>query len=109
MNRTDVVWTLGRLTIGTAVRIFAPIRVYGRERVPREGGVVLALNHFHWLDPPVFGGACVIAALRVLLGRDPGSDPLGPARQPEPDLAALIAYVRQRHPVFQAMGFGRWA
>ena len=58
MNRTDVVWTLGRATIGTAVRIFAPLRVYGRERVPREGGVVLALNHFHWLDPPVFGGAC---------------------------------------------------
>ena len=58
MNRTDAVWTLGRATIGTAVRIFAPLRVYGRERVPREGGLVLALNHFHWLDPPAFGGAC---------------------------------------------------
>jgi 1-acyl-sn-glycerol-3-phosphate acyltransferase len=58
VSSTDVVWALGRATIGTAVRIFAPLRVYGRERVPREGGVVLALNHFHWLDPPVFGGAC---------------------------------------------------
>jgi len=58
VNRTDAIWTLGRATIGTAVRIFAPLRVYGRERVPREGGVVLALNHFHWLDPPAFGGAC---------------------------------------------------
>ncbi len=58
MNRTDAIWTLGRATIGTAVRIFAPLRVYGRERVPREGGLVLALNHFHWLDPPAFGGAC---------------------------------------------------
>jgi 1-acyl-sn-glycerol-3-phosphate acyltransferase len=58
MNATDAVWTLGRATMGTAVRIFAPLRVYGRERVPREGGVVLALNHFHWLDPPAFGTAC---------------------------------------------------
>jgi 1-acyl-sn-glycerol-3-phosphate acyltransferase len=31
--------------------------VYGSERVPREGGVVLAFNHFHWLDPPAFGTA----------------------------------------------------
>ena len=58
MNGTDVLWSVGRLTMGTAVRVFAPLRVYGRERVPREGGVVLALNHFHWLDPPAFGTAC---------------------------------------------------
>ena len=58
MNSTDVVWAFGRATMGTALRIFAPMRVYGRERVPREGGVVLALNHFHWLDPAAFGGAC---------------------------------------------------
>jgi 1-acyl-sn-glycerol-3-phosphate acyltransferase len=58
MNSTDVIWSLGRMTIGTAVRMFTPLRIYGRERVPREGGVVLALNHFHWLDPPVFGTAC---------------------------------------------------
>jgi 1-acyl-sn-glycerol-3-phosphate acyltransferase len=57
MNGTDVVWALGRATIGSFVRVFAPLRVYGRERVPREGGVVLAFNHFHWLDPPVFGAA----------------------------------------------------
>jgi 1-acyl-sn-glycerol-3-phosphate acyltransferase len=58
MNGTDAVWAVGRVTLGTAVRIFAPLRVYGRERVPRKGGVVLALNHFHWLDPPAFGTAC---------------------------------------------------
>ncbi len=55
MNRVDVVWAVGRLTVANVVRIFAPLRVYGAERVPREGGIVLALNHFHWLDPPVFG------------------------------------------------------
>lgn len=57
MNGTDAVWAVGRLTIGTVTRVFAPLRVYGRERVPAYGGVVLALNHFHWLDPAIFGVA----------------------------------------------------
>jgi 1-acyl-sn-glycerol-3-phosphate acyltransferase len=39
------------------VRLLAPLRNYGADRVPKEGGVVLALNHFSWLDPPAFG-AC---------------------------------------------------
>jgi 1-acyl-sn-glycerol-3-phosphate acyltransferase len=55
MNRTDLVWTIGRATIGSAVRLGAPLRNYGVERVPAEGGLVMAFNHFHWLDPPVFG------------------------------------------------------
>ena len=55
MNVTDVVWALGRPTIGGLTRAVAPLRNYGVDRVPRHGGVVLALNHFHWLDPAVFG------------------------------------------------------
>jgi 1-acyl-sn-glycerol-3-phosphate acyltransferase len=51
----DVAWPIGRLTIGTLVRIATPLRVYGRERMPDHGGVVLALNHFSWLDPAAFG------------------------------------------------------
>jgi 1-acyl-sn-glycerol-3-phosphate acyltransferase len=58
VNGVDAVWAAGRLTIGTAVRTFAPIRSYGSERVPQFGGVVLALNHFHWLDPAAFGATC---------------------------------------------------
>jgi 1-acyl-sn-glycerol-3-phosphate acyltransferase len=58
VSTTDVVWALGRPTIGTFTRIVAPLRVYGAERVPRQGGVVLALNHFSWIDPPAFGTAC---------------------------------------------------
>ena len=57
MNQTDLVWSAGRATIGTAVKLLAPLRVYGAERVPSDGGVVLALNHFSWLDPPAFGAA----------------------------------------------------
>ena len=55
MTSADAVWTVGRYTIGTLVRLLTPLRNYGAERVPRTGGVVLAFNHFHWVDPPVFG------------------------------------------------------
>jgi 1-acyl-sn-glycerol-3-phosphate acyltransferase len=58
VRSTDVVWAVGRVTLGTVVRFVAPLRVYGADRVPKHGGVVLALNHFSWLDPAVFGTAC---------------------------------------------------
>jgi 1-acyl-sn-glycerol-3-phosphate acyltransferase len=58
MNRIDLIWTIGRPTLGAVLRALAPLRVYGSERVPATGGVVLALNHFSWLDPPAFGAAC---------------------------------------------------
>ena len=46
MNRTDAIWAVGRATIGTATKLVAPHRVYGAERVPLEGGLVVAANHF---------------------------------------------------------------
>ena len=58
MNVTDAVWVVGRLTIGAATRVFSRLRVYGRDRVPRTGGVVIACNHFSWLDPAALGAAC---------------------------------------------------
>jgi 1-acyl-sn-glycerol-3-phosphate acyltransferase len=58
VKKTDVVWGISRPTLGAFVRLLAPLRTYGSERVPRSGGVVLALNHFSWLDPPAFGAAC---------------------------------------------------
>jgi 1-acyl-sn-glycerol-3-phosphate acyltransferase len=57
VNRTDLVWAVGRPTIGTAVDVVTRLRVYGRERVPLEGGLVVAVNHFSWVDPPVLGAA----------------------------------------------------
>jgi 1-acyl-sn-glycerol-3-phosphate acyltransferase len=58
MNQADLTWALSRPTLGVVLRAIAPLRVYGSERVPTTGGVVLALNHFSWLDPPAFGAAC---------------------------------------------------
>jgi 1-acyl-sn-glycerol-3-phosphate acyltransferase len=58
MNQADLIWALSRPTLGVVLRVIAPLRVYGSERVPTTGGVVLALNHFSWLDPPAFGAAC---------------------------------------------------
>ena len=57
MNGVDAVWVVGRLTIEPLTRLFAPLRTYGSERIPMEGGVVLAMNHFSWVDPPAFGAA----------------------------------------------------
>ncbi len=62
------------------------------------GRLVLVLEGGYNLDAL---GACVLAALRVLLGRDPGPDPLGPAGRREPDLSALIGRVRGRHPLLK--------
>ena len=36
-------------------RVFTRARAYGLERFPREGGVVLAVNHLHWIDIPIVG------------------------------------------------------
>ena len=57
MKRAELVWKIARPTMGNATRVIAPLRVYGADRMPRDGGLVLALNHFSWIDPPAFGEA----------------------------------------------------
>jgi 1-acyl-sn-glycerol-3-phosphate acyltransferase len=57
MTRADAVWGVGRYTLQPVVLLATRLRVYGQERVPMEGGVVFAFNHFSWIDPPAFGAA----------------------------------------------------
>ncbi len=58
MNRTDVAWAVGRPTIGAAATLLTRLQVYGADRVPLTGGLVVAANHFSWVDPPALGAAC---------------------------------------------------
>jgi len=62
MTMADVTWALGRPTIGIAARLGSRLKVYGKERVPQHGGIVVASNHYHWLDPAILG----VASPRVL-------------------------------------------
>jgi 1-acyl-sn-glycerol-3-phosphate acyltransferase len=53
VNSHDVLWPAGRLVLGGAAAIATRLHTYGAERVPERGGVVLAFNHFSWVDIPI--------------------------------------------------------
>jgi 1-acyl-sn-glycerol-3-phosphate acyltransferase len=55
VKTSDVFWAAGRVYMGVPARLVSRARAYGRERVPREGGLVIAINHLHWLDVPILG------------------------------------------------------
>jgi 1-acyl-sn-glycerol-3-phosphate acyltransferase len=55
VSRVDVAWALGRPVMGIPAALATRLRSYGRERVPLHGGLVVAFNHFHWIDIPCFG------------------------------------------------------
>jgi len=57
VNWVDFNWTWGRPVMGGPTALATRLRVYGRERVPRRGGLVVALNHFSWIDIPAYGWA----------------------------------------------------
>jgi len=64
------------------------------------GGKIVFMLEGGYSKPALAGG--VVASLRVLLGRAPGDDPLGPAGRAEPDISTLIRRTRDRHPIFQS-------
>jgi 1-acyl-sn-glycerol-3-phosphate acyltransferase len=41
--------------MGWPTRLFTRSRAYGRDRVPKAGGLVYAVNHMHWIDIPLVG------------------------------------------------------
>jgi 1-acyl-sn-glycerol-3-phosphate acyltransferase len=70
-----VYWTIGKGLIGTFTRSMMRLKGYGRERVPREGGAVLAMNHFSYADPPAIGVLCprrIVFVAKVELHGVPG-------------------------------------
>jgi 1-acyl-sn-glycerol-3-phosphate acyltransferase len=57
VNRVDFNWKWGRWAMGAPAALVSRLRVYGRERIPRSGGYVVAFNHFSWIDIPAYGWA----------------------------------------------------
>jgi 1-acyl-sn-glycerol-3-phosphate acyltransferase len=55
VNKTQIVQLLGRPLFYAAVRVCTPLRVYGVERIPANGPIILCFNHFSWLDPWALG------------------------------------------------------
>jgi 1-acyl-sn-glycerol-3-phosphate acyltransferase len=55
VNRTQIVQLLSRPLFYAAVRAVTPLRVYGVERIPANGPLILCFNHFSWLDPWALG------------------------------------------------------
>jgi 1-acyl-sn-glycerol-3-phosphate acyltransferase len=53
--KPDTIWPFGRYTLGALAAFATRLRVYGGDRVPSGGGLVMAFNHFSWIDIPVFG------------------------------------------------------
>jgi glycerol-3-phosphate dehydrogenase (NAD(P)+) len=53
-----LVYWLVRAILQPAIQVWFRLGRYGREHVPREGGVILAANHKSFLDPFVIG-CCV--------------------------------------------------
>ena len=51
-------WRVGRLFVPRMAVWLAPAAGYGVERVPLEGGGVVAANHFSGIDHPLIGGFC---------------------------------------------------
>lgn len=71
----DLAWRFGRVYLGVPARLATHERVYGADRVPREGGAVLAVNHLHWIDIPIVGVASprnVNFVAKVEMHRVPG-------------------------------------
>ena len=57
MNSVDFNWKWGRWLMGAPAALVSRLRVYGKERIPRTGGYVVAFNHFSWIDIPAYGWA----------------------------------------------------
>ena len=56
LRSVDFGWWVGRKIAPRVAVTLAPAAGYGVERVPREGGAVVAANHFSAIDHPLIGG-----------------------------------------------------
>lgn len=52
--RNTYLWSMRNL-LGVICRVLCGYRVLGRERLPKDGAVILAANHLSYLDPVMIG------------------------------------------------------
>jgi 1-acyl-sn-glycerol-3-phosphate acyltransferase len=52
---SSLAWTVGRVYMGLPTRLLTRLHAYGVGRIPPAGGLVLAINHLHWIDVPIVG------------------------------------------------------
>ncbi|HZO95895.1 MAG TPA: lysophospholipid acyltransferase family protein [Gaiellaceae bacterium] len=55
MTYGDLAWRTSRLYLQPLTKVATRARGYGLERIPREGGCVLAVNHLAWIDIALVG------------------------------------------------------
>jgi 1-acyl-sn-glycerol-3-phosphate acyltransferase len=75
----DVIWLFGRPALGFPGAVATRLRSYGTERIPQSGGLVIAINHFHWIDIPCIGWVSkrnIYFLAKVEAHRVPGLGPL---------------------------------
>ncbi len=58
LTRIETSWWFGRRVVPLVTRLLAPAAAYGVDRIPREGGAVMAANHFSGIDHPLIGVLC---------------------------------------------------
>jgi 1-acyl-sn-glycerol-3-phosphate acyltransferase len=71
----DFAWRISRLWLAPLTRVLTRARGYGLERIPPEGGCVLAINHVAWIDIPLVGALSprnINYVAKVELERIPG-------------------------------------
>jgi len=56
VNYGDLAWKTSRWWMAPAAVFASRGRGYGLDRIPLEGGCVLAINHLEWIDVPLVGG-----------------------------------------------------
>jgi 1-acyl-sn-glycerol-3-phosphate acyltransferase len=58
LRRVETGWWVARRFVPRVTLMLAPAASYGVERVPAEGGGVIAANHFSGIDHPLIGSFC---------------------------------------------------
>ena len=55
LGSAEAGWVIGRSFVPRIAVLLAPAAGYGVERIPLEGGAVVAANHFSGIDHPLIG------------------------------------------------------